>query len=335
MRVRPAPSRHLLIQIMSIPVAMAVAYAAAGGFAAAGFPIPGPPKVEVDPDMTLEQAVGILEQSEDEAELESAALFLVQSKDDEALKALVRFLKDEAFLDRLDRSEAHRGHYRFLRIFRVLDAIGALSTEKAQASLLELARHELYQWRGGRPHRHRYASLIIAFGHINEPSDALLDYLEEQLASPILTIHAIISLGQMQSDRARRMIVDRLLAGEGKLGWFITYLRMRNNPNVVALYRRIIESDLQKVTNEQLRNFIIQTIFRPNMEWGAPPVISSAPPREEASTEVLRELLKMADIVLTQEGLYEQKTLDDVRKGREEIEDILATREAEQEHDDQ
>jgi hypothetical protein len=281
-------------------------------------------EVIVNEGMTTHEALRVLRESRDPSELESAALSLLQSDDKGALTALTKFLKDEDFVRRIDDDEAYRHqHYTKLRLFRILGAIGALSTEDADAVLLELSQDALYARKPGAA-TSRYAALLVAAGGLRKPSDALLDFLEEQAArGRAYSPNAIVSLGRMASDRAQDIVVSHVLSTGRFPDLFLT---LRNDPNVVALYGRLIVH-AETIKNVERRNFIAQSLLRPQFLWGEPDAVMSSPPREEASTEVLREVLKIADIVLKQEDLYEPQTLEDARKGREEIEKILAERE--------
>jgi hypothetical protein len=89
------------------------------------------------------------------------------------------------------------------------------------------------------------------------------------------------------------------------------------------MYGRLLRAD---VPDRELRNILVQTLFdfRPN-EWYGPNSLYVPPPqRNEASSEVRREVLALADVALKLD--VSDDTKEGVRKARKEIEAILAER---------
>ena len=75
-----------------------------------------------------------------------------------------------------------------------------------------------------------------------------------------------------------------------------------------------------------MQNTIVQTLFdSPSYEWYAVDApVPTVPPREEASTEVLQELLEIAALALRLR--LTEETREAVLRARGEIEGILRTR---------
>jgi HEAT repeat protein len=285
-----------------------------------------------DPAAELAAALEVLRRTQDPQGLEKAALAVARSKPPEALPRLVNYLLDPVFLCRMDAERDYKKYYGFQRsIQRVLKAIGEQDTAEADKALMRLANDENFMAVGERE-----ASIIRAAGEIRHPSRRLLAFLDQKATPEEWTKYiAIEALARMRSPDACALIEKRLALpdyeAQTKVCWFIDgLLPVRDSPAIVGLYRRVLEKG---VTDEKLRNRIVQSLFdyRPR-DWAEGRIACGGdpqpgpPPRKEASTDALQELLKIADIALNLD-LWKE-TREGVVRERGEIQDRLRRREA-------
>ncbi len=264
----------------------------------------------------------ILQSSSDREELMKTALALCQSGDPKDLQTVLGFLKDPAFLNRLDSRDDYSYALAHLRVRKILDAIGKLPGDKAEAALLEVGASKAFM-----DHHWRVEFLVVATGHIRNPSPKLLDFLDDQVKSTRVQAFTLVSvLAAMRSPAACQRI-ERGLSTPGKpldgSVFNMEVIKYRNDPAIVSMYNRLLA---KKIEDARLRDAIVQSLFdfRPT-DWFPPAV---RPPklhsRREASTEVLRELLVVADQSLHLD--IPENTKGGVRKARAEIEAILKFR---------
>jgi hypothetical protein len=279
----------------------------------------------------------VLRTSHDSEQLEELAISLCESQDPAALELVLCLLEDAGFWARLDSKEVYNYAEKELRLRRVLMAVGKLPPGKANAALLRLTQNDDFMRRPARVSyemQGRVNALMHACGEVREPSEKLLDFLDSQAKPGSGYSYLIVPiLARMRSPAASRRIEAHFLAApdndRSRPYWFtMDLLPYRDDLAIVQLYRRLLTSDLRDAS---LRHTMVQAVFdyRPK-DWYSPNKIEyykriyKLPPRREAATETLEELLTIADICSKLD--LNETTRASVLKGRKEIETILEFR---------
>jgi len=284
---------------------------------------------EKEDTVDLKATLSILRDSKDPAQLEAAAVSLCKAKAAEALRNLVPILRDAKFLQRLDSEQDYEDHEDQLRIRSVLQAMGRSPSSQAVQALEEISEDK-----GFIGDLARLEALIDACGLLEKPSPKLLTFLDSQ-AQPggVMTNRVTGTLARIGSAEACQLIEKRLLSKDYDQSFKVScftedLIEYRNRPGVVGLYKRFLRSD---ALGPKLREIVVLTLFDyRRLEWyktahNAP----VAPPRGDASTGVLTEVLECADLALKLDVPQEVK--ERVKVARKEIEDILAGRKAQKE----
>jgi len=302
------------------------------------------PVRELKEPMELDEALSVLQQSQDPEQLAKAAVSLCRIGTPTALDSLATALRDPVLLARLDTEMSFHMSTEGLRVYWITEEIGKLSTPQAQDVLLKLARDKTFT-----DEFSRINCLIDACRWIQNPSPELLAFLDSMAAPKNgLTGGVVTALARIGSPEALALIEKRVLSADyqtgTKAGWFTHYLiTVRNNANVVSFYRQLLSMKNQDVLSLtaldkrimskeikfSLRDIIIQSLFDyRGREWYKPSAYYPRPPkREDASSEVLRELLEIADMALKLDITPE--TREGVLKAQQEIQEILQKRSAE------
>jgi len=254
----------------------------------------------------------------------NAAISLCQTEDTKNLGSVVEFLRASDFLRRLDSKDDY-DYQPQLRIERILIEIGKLSGAKAENVLLSLGENEVIM-----AHPRRRDAIVMATGKIRHPSKKLFDFLDAQAKTKSVQVYTVVAaLGTMRSPKALQRIEEWFHTSElhtsSKIGWFTQELiQHRNDPAIVALYERLLKG---RIEDRALRSVVVQSLFdyRPR-EWYEPSHIAPPRPpfRREASTEVLQQLLVIADQSVQLD--ISEDTKEGVRKARTEVEAILKFR---------
>jgi hypothetical protein len=266
------------------------------------------------------KAVSILKISKDQDRLLEAALAVCRSSEPKALEILLGFLQDPSFWLRLD-SERDNANASAPYLAAVVQAIGQLGTARAEEALLQLGKDKMFlQSRG------RLLAAVDAAQWINKPSAKLIAFVESSAALEQGSSNgAVYVLSKLKTPEACsalvRLLEKPLLAattGNGNRIWSLVHelFPIRNDPAVVAFYGKLFRFQ-GMLKDERVRNIMVQTLFdyRP-MEWSSfdPNFDLEPPSRQDASTEVLKELLKLADVAgrmdlsnQTKQGVEEAK----------------------------
>lgn len=282
---------------------------------------------EKEKPLELKEAVAIMEKSKDQDQLLKAALALAQSKDPKALDSLVEFLKQPAFLLRLDSKDDYDFRYSKLRIEKVLAAIAKIGTQKAEEALIVLGKDQGFFKGPGWDKRMRL--LVNSTSEIRNPSEKLLDFLDSLDKFDDSLWNSIVkALARMRSSEASKRVVKRFSSREfdvgDKLGFCLVMLTLRDDPTILPVFRKLLSSEIKE---EELRERIVLTLFdyRPR-DWFSPSSVNppKPPPREQASAEVLKELLELAELAL-KFGVSDDAK-QSVQKAQKEIKEILDKR---------
>lgn len=288
-----------------------------------------PPDSVVSAKDQLKSREGLLEGCKDADELAALTISLCESSDGRDHALLVRCLTTPAFLKRLDGPgdyESLSAHK--LRVWKVLSAVGKMQGKSAEETILKLGanKHFMGDFR-------RCDALMEACSEIRKPTSKLLDFLEAQAREEKTSIPLTRVLVQMRDSEASKRVHRWLSAPEcrntEKMATFIYCVELRNDPAIVSLYAAVLNG---QALHMMMRSKIVETLFdyRP-IEWYGPrtpenPEIPRPPLRGRASTEVLDQLLEIAQKVLQSEMTEEAKQA--VLTARKEIEEILAFRRA-------
>jgi hypothetical protein len=284
--------------------------AVAGSIAAAQAP-----ECPFEKPLDVPTAVRVLESAKEAYQLEHTAISLVQAKDPGALDRLVPFLRNSKLLERLDGDRYPR------RLSRIVLAVGKLGTPKAEEVLLELARDKTFT-----EDANRIDSVIDAGGWVPKPSAKLLQFLDEKSTPKSGYQNRVVAaLVRIRTPESLAMVEKRMLSqayeSSSKQGWLASYLVYgRNDLAIVAIYRQLLKADL----DEELRSLVVLTLFADSPQAWSPFQRTPLPKWKDAPTEVLREVLELADVSVKLNVPADTK--EAVRKARKEIEAILAER---------
>lgn len=269
----------------------------------------------------MQKAVEVLKNATDTRELEKEALWLASADDPKAKEFLAKHLQDPDFLKRLQSDQDE--YVRYLRVFHILRSI-AHNDASAEDLFLQLAqdKHFIKDFP-------RERALIDAAGFIRQPSAKMLGYLESLFGRyPSLVLEALARIGTEEAaviaEKGFQAATDNY-----RLSYCNPLIQGRNSPAIFKLYQRLIAADYK---NPQVKDRLVQTLFEyRDARWYKDEVATDVahddpPPRQGASTEVLHNLLKYSDQVLKMK--LSDETKQGVMKARQEIEEILKSREA-------
>lgn len=284
---------------------------------------------DLSPDkaVDLDKAALILQKSRQPEELESTAIALCRSADSKALDVVAAKLLDPDFLARIDPKGDYESFETQRRTTAVVKALGRAGTAKADELLLQLIDNKPFV-----SNHYRLDGIIDAAGFIKHPSKRLLEFVSSKaypgsaFTGTAISTFARIGLFSTHSEIEKRLTsLDYDIVY--KLSWLSNdLLPLRNEPPIVKLYGRLLTIDLK---DPRLRNRVVQTLFdyRPR-EWygqvdeGNDP---KPPPRKEASTDVLQDLLKISEHALKLD--ITKDTRQSVEMAKKEIAGILTLRE--------
>jgi len=279
--------------------------------------------VQPEPESPIEiktstEALNILHELKDPAALKKAAIWLYKSDAPDALEQLSALLLDPKFLNRLDPYEEEYRNPN-LRVNQVLEEIGKLSTPKAEEVLLKLTKDKKFTADIDQAY-----GLIRACGWLRNPSPKMLAFLDSRGETVVAEALARIGTAESCALLEKRIVsADGVVSDESSWGWFTEFIvPVRNKPSVAALYERVLSA---KIPNARCRNGIVQSLFdyRP-YEWYTPDGGPKPPLRQDASSEVLKQLLEIADMALKLD--ISPETREGVLKAQKEIQDILQKR---------
>jgi len=279
------------------------------------------PQVFADDGPELATKVYILSESSDQDQLAHVAVEMINTKNPEALDRIVGFLTDNDFLNRLD-SEKQYDVSPNLRISALLRAIAGLGSSQADDAFVRLSRDRTF---AAKPRR--VDSLIDAIGLVSSPSPALLDFLDK-LGRPHTGYLSRVKFALLRSGspEAGSLVEKRLWSREYKPGWKAGLfcgglLAMRDSPQAIIIYKHAVQRGF---SDPGLRNLMVQSLFDWREKWYAVDGAVLPPNRRQACDAMLRELLVIAE--MTKKLDLTDETRESVRKGTEEINDILKRR---------
>ena len=271
------------------------------------------------------ELTSVLSTSREPSELETALLTLAESREAYAVSLLERFLEEAEFLERLDSKDSYLYKPQDLRIKRVLLAVAKNRGQEAEELFLKLSRNKQFV---AEPER--LDGLVDNCAWLEDPSDRIFKFLDSHSSPTSGTATLVMrSLARIGSVEACRLLLKYVQSPEYqepiKIEWFTTYvLTVRNNPNVVGLYEKVVAL---RVKSPEFNNTIVQTLYDYRPQKWYPPVrrgYPTPPPREEASTEVLHQLLDLAEKALSLP--VSEDTRQSVRAAVAEIRGILERR---------
>jgi hypothetical protein len=285
-------------------------------------PAAGEPKAFAPPAGQL--ATGLQNPTTTPKQVQRLAIAACKSGREEEIVELTRALSDPQFLSRLDDEDddfppdrMNKGE----RLEKVLRAFAKYEPAKAELAFLRLASEKRFT-----AYRSRLFVLIRACSEFRQPSKEILDFLEAQAQSEkgeYRIDDILVAIGSKGSlERLENRFFEQKLPINSIL--FTNYLlEVRDQPNVVDFYRRILAKE---IADEKTRNLAVQSLFdyRPFKWYNPSAPYPKAPDRREASDDVLGKLLSIADFTKTL-GLTSE-TRQCVAKGRAEIEEIVEFR---------
>jgi hypothetical protein len=245
----------------------------------------------------MDEAVAILRQAKDRDELTQTAVGLARSKNPKALEHLMAFLLGSEFWNRLDDDPKSPR-----RLAKVLTAIGQMATPQAEEALLKFATDEQFMAYDAAK---RIRSLFDAFGEIHRPSTKLMAFLEYETIKGEEKYNvqaAMRTLAKMGTPESAALFEKRLLSSAFKRDRYPLIchdlLCHRNWPANVELLKRLLNLPLAN-KEDHLHWMIVTALFYQynDLHKSRQAGNHEPPPRQYAPTEVLEELVRIADRV--------------------------------------
>ncbi|MGK3964570.1 hypothetical protein WMF38_10385 [Sorangium sp. So ce118] len=241
--------------------------------------------------------VKVLETSRDPKELLAAALATARSDQPADHEVLRQHLQRDEFLRRLDSEQDYKEAARFwLRVSRVLEALGSNPLPSAHKALLTLTADKVFLAEG-----ERIIALIQAGAKVRPAPAELVKFWDahsqpEDGFTPT-TITALVTNGSAPA----LALLETKLADPGhedddKLAWMRSdMLAHRNDLPLLERCERMLKGSLPRA----LRPSLVEVLFdyRPG-EWFSPATVVSAPDLRKATPEALAELLKIGELAL-------------------------------------
>jgi len=239
--------------------------------------------------------ISIMETSKDPKELLKTACTLAQSSESIDHELLLRFLRSEDFLRRLDSESDYAAETR-LRIRRVLDELVKNRTSSARNILVALIQDQTFLKEPARVDRLIQACAVIR----PLPSEVIKfwdDHCQPEDGFTSLTIEAIIANG---SEPALKLLEQKMLdpgqMEQDKIAWMHTDILVhRNDLPLLRSCERMLAGGLP----ETLRLALVDVLFdyRPT-EWFPEDIAIRPPDRRQANEEALAQLRKIGEYAL-------------------------------------
>jgi hypothetical protein len=282
--------------------------------------------------LSNEETTGVLSRAlsanKKASDLELLAIAACKSRNGRDVDELTRLLLDAKFLANLEeegddpRVPPEKIPWPGARLGGILRSLARNHPAKAEKAFLGLGKDKRFMGENTR-----VEALMRACGEFKDPSKEVLDFLESQ-AAPRTWQNNIVDgiLAKMGSAGALERIRKRMAVPQLNVGRDVfqdILIEQRDRWEVIGLYRGVIEDGLK---DAETRNMVVQTLFDyrpgwygvrcgPEVRWPKPP------DRRGASSEILGELVKIAD--LTAKLDLTDETRQSVAKGRKEIEEII------------
>lgn len=269
-----------------------------------------------------EEALAAIKDSKDVHVMERGIIYLARqggAKDVEAVVAALKTPRLQALV--IGTEDSVDSSARIENIFTAL----AESPTRGEDALLSLGRDK-----GLMDRRVLNDGLCRAARLVKKPSAAFLTFLDEEMrrerTSPGTIVHALTVYGTPAAARIlARHFASKEFDSTQKAGWLHRdLLTVRTRPAFFAIFKQAIMANAE---DADLRKCLVETLFdyRPDLWYGDYVTDPPKPPAwADASTEVLQEVVKLADVAMKQDLPKDVKQA--VRTTREEIEGILAKR---------
>lgn len=283
-------------------------------------------------EMSLEQARTNIQSSENQTILLNSLVRVAESKNCEDITLLIKYLKDPDNLLKID-NKSNWSYYsapkNFLNIIRILasrpDGLG-------ESALLELYHCDTLKKIGSRYERARKEAIINSFKYLNNPSDEVIAVLEQSTDPKnviggvnFAVIVAAYNGSKKTADFLERILLSDKYSKGNKIEWLKKCIIMyRNHLEKVRLCQRLIANPN---ISKELKDWIVYGLFESDPEkiFGDSSEIERVlPSRQDASDEVLRELLIIADAAMKMD--ISQLHKDTIRDAQVDIKNIMAIR---------
>jgi hypothetical protein len=263
--------------------------------------------------------VRVLQTSEDSKELMKAAVALARSKEPADHDTLLKHLRTQSFLSRLDTKEDYAAAAaKRLRISRVLEALGKNDAPSARQTIVALTQERTFL-----EEEERVVALIEASTEVRPPPPALVRFWDahsqpEDGFTPV-TITALVNNGTAPAlDLLERKMADPKHEDDVKIAWMRSRILTHRND---LLLLQSCERMLTGVLPSHLRPALVEVLFdyRPG-EWYRPANASRPPDRRQASAAALAQLRRLGYLALQTVQLTESqkeavtKTLEEIEK---------------------
>jgi hypothetical protein len=244
-----------------------------------------------------EDALNVLQNSDDGKELLTAAMALARSKNSDDHRALQGHLTRPAFLGKLDDAEAYKNAgAKRLRISRILTALSENDSPSARAVLLALTRDSNFL-----KEDIRVDYLIVTTGKMREEADQLVAfwdrYSQPEDGFGNKTVKALVENRTPPAiEVLENKLSDEKHPDEDKLYWMRNFI-LPHRDDLILL--RSFEKLLSGRLPARLRPALVEIIFdyKPQ-EWYPPADIANPPDRSKIGGRERELLIRIAEISL-------------------------------------
>ncbi len=249
--------------------------------------------------------VQVLKTSKDAKELVNAALSLARSKQPADHNELLRWLRSEEFLTRLDYESDYRNTGKRTRIRRVLEALSENNSSSAHDVLVALTQSPMFIKEPVRADSLIEACVVLR----PAPSEVVRfwnDHSQPDDGFTHLTVEAIVENGSEPAVALlEQKMTDPRHDDNDKISWLrSSILTHRNDLPLLRSCERMLAGALPK----RLCPHLVEVLFdyRPT-EWFGPAELLYPPDRRQASAEALAQLRRLGQMALRTVALTEDQ----------------------------
>lgn len=261
-------------------------------------------------------AIQILQTSDDAAEMVQAAVTLAREGQPDDHDALFGLLRSPEFLARLDDEEDYEEMAVQLRVGRVLDAFSENRTPSARKVLVKLTQEQPFL-----DHSRRVEALIAACANLRPPGPRVVAFWaryakpEDPLAT--FAVAATVTNGDAEAlDLMEKCMTHPGFDADTKIAWMqMCIFSSRNDLPLLQSCGRLLGGGLPV----DLRDDLVEVLFATSSEEWFPtmPSVPAAPNRAEASVQSREQLRTIGEMAL--------KTIDLNPQQKADVEAVLAT----------
>ncbi|MHC4610652.1 MAG: hypothetical protein ACYS7M_09940, partial [Planctomycetota bacterium] len=222
-----------------------------------------------------EEPAQVMQTSDDPKELIQAAVQLARSEQRSDQEALLKSMRSQDFLLKLNSQEEYWGNPKGLRVARILEALRKNKASCARDTILELTKNPVFIKEGGR------VDLLLKATAVVRPAPPELVTFWDKHCQPDdgftpLTIRALVENGSKPAlELLEKKMADAQHEDATKIDWMRTKIMPRRNQ---AALLQSCERLLSDGLAEHLRPELVDALFDYKPEKWFKPAVSYNPP---------------------------------------------------------